>query len=284
MTLRKPVAAAPSSEPAAQFAPMDVALSAAHAAIRPALGPAAPAAVTGALGRAAANTGDSVTGRINAVAGEPDALLIVDDHPIVLSGLRRLAETAGFSTVHEASDVVSAYRLFHRHRPGLVVADLSFEGSGLSGLSLIRRIKALEPEARILAFSMHADPVVVARALEGGALGFALKDAGSATFLEALASVRAGRSSLPHALATEVAMLDRSARPAPLATLSARELQILSLMSQGKSYEAIARALSVSYRTIVNASATMRAKLGVGSRAGLIQIAVGQRAGGAFFD
>ena len=227
---------------------------------------------------------EPAAGRAVAAARGGDALLIVDDHPIVLSGVRRLAEGAGFATVFEAGDVVSAYRLFHRHRPDLVVADLSFEGSGLSGLSLIRRIKALEPEARILAFSMHADPVVVARALEGGALGFVLKDAGSAVFLEALAAVRAGRTSLPHALATEVAMLDRSARPAPLATLSARELQILARMSQGKSYDAIARALSVSYRTIVNASATMRAKLGVGSRAGLIQIAVGQRAGGAFFD
>ena len=212
----------------------------------------------------------------------PETLLVVDDHPIVLGGLRRLAEGAGFSAVFEAGDVVTGYRLFHRHRPGLVVADLSFGGSGLSGLSLIRRIKALEPEARILVFSMHADPVVVARALEGGALGFALKDAGSAEFLEALAAVRAGRSHLPHALATEVAMLNRGARPAPLATLSARELQILSLMSRGQSYEAIAGALSVSYRTIVNASAAMRNKLGVGSRAGLIQIAVGHRAGGGF--
>lgn len=208
----------------------------------------------------------------------PEAVLVVDDHPIVLQGLRRLAEEAGMARVFEAADIVSAYRLFHRHRPGLVVADLSFRDGGLSGLSLIRRIKALEPETRILVFSMHADPVVVSRALESGALGFVLKDAGSGTVLEAVAAVGLGRGYLPHALATDVAMLNRSVRPAPLATLSARELQVLSLLSQGKSYEAIANALSVSYRTVINASSSMRRKLGAESRAALIRIAV-SRAG-----
>lgn len=207
----------------------------------------------------------------------PEAILVVDDHPIVLQGLRRLAEEAGVPTVHEAADVVAGYRLFHRHRPDLVVADLSFGGDGLAGLSLIRRIRALDGEARILVFSMHADPVLVSRALECGALGFALKDAGPDAFLEAFEAVHAGRGFLPHALATDVAMLNRSARPAPLATLSARELQILSLLSQGKSYEAIAGVMAVSYRTIINASSSMRRKLGVDSRAGLVQIAVNRR-------
>lgn len=209
----------------------------------------------------------------------PEALLVVDDHPMVLDGVRRLAEAAGLTTVHEAADIVSGYRLFHRHRPGLVVTDLGFHGSALSGLSLIRRIKALEPEARILAFSMHADPVVVARALEGGALGFVIKDAGSETLVEALRSVRDGRSYLPLELAVDVATLGGRSRSAPLAALTARELQILSMLAQGKSYDVIAHALSVSYRTIVNASASMRGKLGVTSRANLIQIAVGYRDG-----
>ncbi|MEE7457340.1 DNA-binding response regulator [Methylorubrum populi] len=211
------------------------------------------------------------------VPERPAAILVVDDHPIVLQGVRRLAEAAGVGTVYEAADIVSGYRLFHRHRPDLVVADLSFRDDGLSGLSLIRRIRALDGEARILVFSMHADPVLVSRALESGALGFALKDAGPDAFLEALDAVHAGQGYLPHALATDVAMLNRSARPAPLATLSARELQILSLLSQGKSYEAIANAMAVSYRTIINASSSMRRKLGVESRAGLVQIAVNRR-------
>lgn len=118
-----------------------------------------------------------------------DAVLIVDDHPVVRRGFRHLAEDAGVRAVHEAADVVSGYRTFHRHRPGLVVTDLGFRDQGLSGLSLIRRVRALEPATRILAFSMHDDPVIVARAIEGGAHGFVLKDTAVTRFHEALATV-----------------------------------------------------------------------------------------------
>ncbi|WP_164079068.1 response regulator, partial [Stenotrophomonas maltophilia] len=67
----------------------------------------------------------------------PGQLLIVDDHPVVLQGFRQLAEAAGIAVLHEARDVVSGYRSFHKHRPGLVVTDLGFGDDGLSGLSLI---------------------------------------------------------------------------------------------------------------------------------------------------
>ncbi|GBU16492.1 two-component regulatory system response regulator NarL [Methylobacterium sp.] len=204
----------------------------------------------------------------------PGQLLIVDDHPVVLQGFRQLAEAAGIAVLHEARDVVSGYRSFHKHRPGLVVTDLGFGDDGLSGLSLIRRVRALEPATRILAFSMHDDPVIVSRALESGALGYVLKDARGPDFVEALTRVRAGEVYLDHRLATEVAMLNAGARPAPLARLNARELQILSLLSRGRSYDSIADSLSLSYRTVVNAGSSMRRKLGAGSLAELIQIAL----------
>lgn len=207
-----------------------------------------------------------------------DELLVVDDHPIVSQGFQRLAEAAGLGRVHEAQDIVSGYRAFHRIRPALVVTDLRFGGDGLSGLSLIRRIRALTPDARILACSMHADPVIVARALECGALGFVLKDGPAAEFLEALAAVRGGRGYLPESLAAEVAILQVGPSRTPLARLDARELQILSLLGQGRSYEEIARALALNYRSVVNAAAAIRHKLGAGSLAELIRIALSQDA------
>jgi DNA-binding NarL/FixJ family response regulator len=203
-------------------------------------------------------------------------LLIVDDHPIVLQGFRLLAEEAGIARVHEARDIVAAYRTFHRHRPGVVVTDLSFRDDGLSGLSLIRRIRALEPEARILALSMHRDPVIVARVLECGALGFVLKDTPAAAFLEALEAVANGRSYLPHDIAIEIAMLNAGAHDLPLANLSSREMQILVLIGKGKPYDEIAEILTLNYRSVVNATATLRSKLGVGSMAELMQIAASQ--------
>jgi DNA-binding NarL/FixJ family response regulator len=209
-----------------------------------------------------------------------DGILMVDDHPVVLKGFRQLAETDGIGEVFEAGDVVSAYRLFHRHRPGLVVADLSLGEDGLSGLSLIRRIQALEPATRILAFSMYDDPVIAARAIEAGASGFVMKDSTVAVFLEALEAVRAGRGYLPHAIATEIAMLDLSPDRAPLARLNARELQILSLLGKGKTYAEIARILTLNYRSVVGTTSAMRVKLGAGSLAELIHIALRQPGAG----
>jgi DNA-binding NarL/FixJ family response regulator len=166
--------------------------------------------------------------------------------------------------------------MFHRHRPGVVVTDLSFRDDGLSGLSLIRRIRALEPDARILALSMHRDPVIVARVLECGALGFVLKDTPAASFLEALEAVANGRSYLPHDIAIEIAMLNAGAHDLPLANLSSREMQILVLIGKGKPYDEIAEILTLNYRSVVNATATLRSKLGVGSMAELMQIAASQ--------
>lgn len=209
-----------------------------------------------------------------AIAAATADVLIVDDHPVVLGGFRRIVEDAGIGRVHEATDVVTAYRLFHRHRPQMAVTDLSFQDRDLSGLSLIRRMRALEPDARILALSMHDDPVIVSRALESGALGYVTKDAPAATFLEAFETLREGQSYLEHRLATSVAMLNVRGHGPPLGRLSARELQILSLLGKGESYRVIADKLSVSYRTVIGACSSMRQKLGVRTLAELVHIAV----------
>lgn len=204
------------------------------------------------------------------------AVLVVDDHPVVLRGFRRLMEDAGVETIHEATDIMSAYRIFHRLRPQIVVADLSLQGEGLSGLSLIRRIHNLARDTRILAFSMHNDPIIVSRALESGAIGYVFKDVRTAEFLKAFEAVRAGRSYLDHDLAVEIAVLQAGARRSPLADLSSREREILSLLSRGTSYQSIADALSIKYRTVLNTCSAMRQKLGVSTLADLIRIAVDQ--------
>ncbi|GJD52015.1 Oxygen regulatory protein NreC [Methylobacterium crusticola] len=202
------------------------------------------------------------------------SVLIVDDHPIVLQGCRRVLEDAGVETVHEATDIVSGYRRFHRHRPDVVVADLTFQGAALSGLALIRRIRAVAPATRILVFSMHDDPVIVARALEGGATGYVLKDTASAELHRAFERVRVGEPYIDPALAAEVALLRADPRPAPGQALTPRERQILGLLGSGRSHGAIADALGLSYKTVANTCTQMRRKLGARTLADLIRIAV----------
>ncbi|MGA2815793.1 MAG: response regulator transcription factor [Xanthobacteraceae bacterium] len=201
-------------------------------------------------------------------------VLVIDDHPIVLQGCRRMLEDAGVAAVLEARDAVAGYRLYRRHRPEVVIVDLAMQGSGLGGLELIRRISAHDPEVRILVFSMHSDPIIVARALQAGATGYVLKDTSSEALLEAFEKVRAGTPYLSNELAMQVALAHTPARQNPLAELTPRELQTLSLLAEGKPYGRIAEELNVSYKTIVNLSSQLKQKLDSRNLPELIRTAV----------
>ncbi|MGA2312228.1 MAG: response regulator transcription factor [Xanthobacteraceae bacterium] len=202
------------------------------------------------------------------------SVLIIDDHPIVLQGCRRMLEDAGVTVVLEARDVVSGYRLYRRHRPDMVIIDLAMQGSGLGGLPLIRRISAHDRRVRILVFSMHSDPIIVARALEAGATGYVLKDTSSADLLQAFEKVRAGQPYLNNDLAMQVALVHTPARQNPLAELTPRELQTLALLAEGKPYGRIAEEINVSYKTVVNVSSQLKQKLDARNLPELIRTAV----------
>ena len=202
------------------------------------------------------------------------SVLIIDDHPIVLQGCRRMVEDAGVAVVLEARDAVSGYRLYRRHRPDVVIIDLAIQGSGLGGLPLIRRISAHDRRVRILVFSMHSDPIIVARALEAGATGYVLKDTSSEDLLEAFEKVRAGKPYLSADLAMQVALVHTPARQNPLAELTPRELQTLALLAEGKPYGRIAEEINVSYKTVVNVSSQLKQKLDARNLPELIRTAV----------
>jgi DNA-binding NarL/FixJ family response regulator len=203
------------------------------------------------------------------------SVLIIDDHPIVLQGCRRVLEDAGMAPVLTASDLVSGYRVYCRHAPDVAVIDLAIHGKGLGGIDLIRRIRTHQPRARILVLSMHNDAMIVARALEAGATGYMLKDCSSEQLVKAVQQVATGAAWLDGELAMKVALLG-SGRGAsnPLADLTPRELQVLALLADGKPYDRIASELNVSYKTVVNVSSQLKQKLQAGNLPELISTAV----------
>jgi two-component system, NarL family, invasion response regulator UvrY len=202
------------------------------------------------------------------------SVLIVDDHPIVLQGCRRVLQDAGVETVLEANDVRSGYQAYCRNQPEVVIVDLGMDGDGLSGLQLIGQIRHADPHARILVFSMHSDPTIVTRALQAGATGYLLKDTSPEELVRAYAAVRAGRSYLSNELAMEVALARTRDGADPLAALTPREINALNLLAQGKSYSLIAAELDISYKTVVNICYQVRQKLDVKSLAELVRLAV----------
>jgi two-component system, NarL family, invasion response regulator UvrY len=202
------------------------------------------------------------------------SVLIIDDHPIVANGCRRVLEDVGVKAVLDARDAASGYRLYLRHSPDVVIVDLALQGSGLAGLTLIERIKSHDVHARILVFSMHADPVIVARALNAGATGYLVKDTSSEDFVHAFEKVRAGTPYMSNDLAMAVALVGTGVRRDPLAELTPREFRTLSLLAEGKSYGRIADDLNVSYKTVVNTCSQLKEKLEAKNLPELIRAAV----------
>ena len=202
------------------------------------------------------------------------SVLVVDDHPVVLQGCRRILEDAGIARVFEASDAATGYELFRNHRPDVVIIDLALRKDGLGGLSLIRRIKADDRRGSILVLSMHRDPAIVLQTLEAGARGYVLKDTATEDLLKAIQEVQKGNRYLSHSLAIEVAVSRTPSPPQALVDLTPRELDALTLLAKGKSYDLIAQELDVSYKTVLNISWQLKKKLDVANLPELVKRAL----------
>ena len=197
--------------------------------------------------------------------------LLVDDHAIVRAGLRRLLATLPNTEIIEAANGRDALAITRSERPDMVVLDLNLPGLG--GLELIRRLLQEDKAARILVFSMHAEPLYAVRALEAGATGYLSKNVAPDELLTAVKRVGAGgryvESEIAQAMAVQVA-----ASGQPLDRLTARDLEIMRLLADGRSLAEIADALGIGYKTVANTLSQIKAKLGVSRTADLVRVAV----------
>jgi two-component system invasion response regulator UvrY len=139
---------------------------------------------------------------------------------------------------------------------------------------LARRILTHVASARIIMFSMNDDPIFAARAIEVGAKGYVSKSGDPRNLVEAIREVGKGGIYLPPALARSIAFAGPAFAQSPLAKLTSREIEILRLLSKGKSLSEIAWQVQVSYTTIANRSSMMRQKLGVRTSADLVRLAI----------
>jgi len=201
-------------------------------------------------------------------------ILLVDDHAVVRAGVRRLLATEVNVSILEAESSQEALDVCRREQPDLIVLDLNLPGS--SGLELLRRLVQLDKCTKILVLSMHSEPVYAARALQAGARGYVSKSAVAEEFVEAVRQVGKGSHYIEREIAAEL-VIGKFSRADPLDQLTAREVDILRLLGDGKTYTQIATALGVSYKTVANSSCVIREKLAVETTADLIRLSVESR-------
>lgn len=200
-------------------------------------------------------------------------LLLVDDHAVVREGYRRLLERRPDLRIEaEAGDAAEAYRLFRDTAPDVVILDLALPDMG--GVELTRRLVQRDPQARILAFSMHRDPLFASQALRAGALGYVTKSCAPDVLIKAVYQVAARQRVLSPDIAADVALALLDDPDNPVADLTPREFEILRLLLDGKSAEEIGAALHISPKTAQNCHYQIKAKLGVKSDIELVRLAM----------
>lgn len=201
------------------------------------------------------------------------SILLVDDHPVVRQGYRRVLENqSDFRVVAEADNAAGAYAAFKTHAPDVVVMDISMKGA--SGLEAIRNIRSRDDRARILVFSMHGEAALVKAAFNAGASGFVTKSSEPAALIQAIRSVARGERAMSDDIAHALAEDSLNPSQSMLERLGEREIEILRQLAAGSTADQIAANLNLSLKTVQNYHYMVKAKTGLQTDAQLVRLAV----------
>jgi DNA-binding NarL/FixJ family response regulator len=187
-------------------------------------------------------------------------VLIADDHGVVREGLVSLIRRnrADMTVVGEASNGREAVELWKQERPDVTLLDLRMPE--LDGVEVIKEIRAADKKARIIVLTTFDGDEDIYRAIQAGAKGYLLKDVPREALMDSIRRVHAGETSVPLHLVAK--LTDRVSGE----TLSAREIEVLKLMAQGKSNKEIATALFITEGTVKSHGKSIFSKMNVSSR------------------
>jgi DNA-binding NarL/FixJ family response regulator len=197
-------------------------------------------------------------------------IVVIDDHPIVRQGLiAALEDEPDFEVVGGASSAEEALALVKQLEPELVLLDL--ELPGIDGVEAIPRLIEASPSSRVLVFTAYDTDERVLGAVKSGAKGYLLKGATAAEIARAIRVVASGGSVLEPPVAAKLVAAVSAPRGA--GRLTTREREVLRLISEGRPSKQIARALSISERTVKFHTASVLRKLGADNRAQAVALA-----------
>ena len=211
-------------------------------------------------------------------AGMAHRVLIVDDHKMVCEGLKAILERSNeFPVAGEVADGQTAIQFCRTTLPDIVLMDI--ELGGLTGVEVIKQLVRQFPEIKVVILSVHSDDETVLASMRAGARAFLVKKASSGDLLDALRTVARGGSYIgAHVSDRLLVRIQRGdleiKPPAILEGLTPREIQVLRLITEGKSTKEAAVLLGLSVETVRSYRKNLMRKLGVKNVAGLFNIAI----------
>ncbi len=211
--------------------------------------------------------------------GVPTRVVLADDHPIVLGGLRNLiAAEDGFEVVAEASSGTEALKVIRDNRPDVAIVDISMPE--LNGIMLSRRITKEIPSVKVLILTLHEDRAYLRQALDAGVRGYLLKRSAAENLVPAVRAVLDGGLYVDPAIANRMfdSMPSRGGglTAAGMHPLTDRECEVLKLVALGHTNKEIARRLDVGVKSVETYKARGAEKLGLKTRAELVRYAAAQ--------
>lgn len=197
-------------------------------------------------------------------------VLLIDNHPLVLDGLRAVLETYGhIEVVGTAALAHAGLEIARRARPAVVLMDINMPK--LNGIDAIELFKEELPETRILMLSMHDSREYISTSVMHGASGYILKDVSTDEIIAAIEAVAAGRTYFSSGVSDVLLERRENENAVPLTT---REQDVLLLLSAGKSNRDIAQSLAISAATVETHRKNIKKKLGIATTAGLTRYAI----------
>jgi DNA-binding NarL/FixJ family response regulator len=200
-------------------------------------------------------------------------VLVADDHALVRAGIRALLERIdSVRVVGEAGDGLQALEMIKELGPDVVLLDLTMPG--LSGFEVLKETSERFPEVNMIVLSVHDTAEYAIHALRSGAAGYLPKSAASAELEVAIQGVMRGEKYVSPRIAPEASLEFSGGGSEPIADLTPRQLEVLTLISQGSSTRDIARTLNISIKTVETHRAQLMHRLNIHEVAGLVRYAI----------
>lgn len=200
-------------------------------------------------------------------------LILVDDHEVVRSGLRRLLDlNKRIEVIAEADSGEQAYQYYGEMKPDILVMDISMPGMG--GLESARRIIKRYPSAKIIIFSAYQTASFASQALKSGVKGYVAKNGPAQDLIRAVLEVASGKTFLSAEVAQAIALETLSGQGDPIHLLTGREFEVFRLLASGKTVEDVAEMLIISQKTVANYYTSIKQKLGVVSPIDMVRFAM----------
>ncbi|MEX5218741.1 MAG: response regulator transcription factor [Nitrospira sp.] len=203
-------------------------------------------------------------------------ILLIDDHALVLEGMRQLLETE-FTVVGTGDSGQALLEMAPRLAPDVVLLDVSMPG--LNGFEAAQRLKQLVPNVKIIFVTMMTEPVYISEAFRRGAHGYVLKQCAAAELVSAIRVVLSNRRYVSPQVAPEVREIVEHQWMRPegfTGRLTDRQVEVLRLLASGYAAKEIARSLNVSLKTVEFHKANITKKLGLKTASDLTKYAIAQ--------